>query len=269
MKNLHLTKHNGLNIGAFRSNQRKKFKQLKTEDERQAMIKEFECISPVYLFDENEVFKKRNIEATLDFCKKFAYEKLKQKTKHNGLNLGSFRVYQRKKFKTLKTEDERQAMIKEFECISPVYLFDEIELYKQRNIEATLDFCKKFGYEKLIYNPKHNGINLGTFRSNQKTKFKQLKTEDERQAMIKEFECISPVYLFDENEVFKKRNIEATLDFCKKFGYEKLKSNTKHNGLNIGSFRSVRKQKFKQIKTEDEQQALIKEFECISSDYLL
>ncbi|RBQ32287.1 hypothetical protein CRU92_00825 [Arcobacter sp. FW59] len=177
------------------------------------------------ILSSNIIRKEDYIEATLDFCKKYGYEKLKSNTKHNGLNIGSFRANQKTKFKQLKTEDERQAMIKKFECISPVYLFDEIELYKQRNIEATLDFCKKFAYEKLKCDTKHNGINLGTFRSNQKKKFKTLKTEDERQAMIKEFECISPVYLFDEIELYKQRNIEAILDFCKKFGYEKLTFN--------------------------------------------
>ena len=75
--------------------------------------------------------------------------------------------------------------------------------------------------------------------------------------------------ILSSNIARKEDYIEATLDFCKKFGYEKVRAATKHNGLNIGIFRSVRKNKFKQLKTEEEQQAMIKEFECISLDYLL
>ncbi|MFW2236113.1 DEAD/DEAH box helicase family protein, partial [Aliarcobacter butzleri] len=66
------------------------------------------------ILSSNIVRKEDYIEATLDFCKKFGYEKLTGKTKHNSLSIGRFRDTQRAKFKTLKTEEERQAMIKEF-----------------------------------------------------------------------------------------------------------------------------------------------------------
>jgi len=238
---------------------------LKLKDKINSFIRNVDTI----ILNSNIVKKEDYIEATLDFCKKYGYEKLEQRTKHNSINIGVFRNNQKKNFKRLKTEEERQAMIKEFECISPDYLFDEFELSKQKKIEATLDFCKKYGYEKLEQRTKHNSINIGVFRSTQKSKFKRLKTEEERQAMIKEFECISPDYLFDELELSKQKKIEATLDFCKKYGYEKLERRTKHNGLNIGNFRGIQKKNFKRLKTEEERQAMIKEFECISPDYLL
>lgn len=126
-------------------------------------------------------------------------------------------------------------------------------------IKETLDFCKQFGYEELKTGTSYHGLNIGTFRNAQRTKFKKANSE-EKEAMIKIFECISPDFLISEADLLKKRMIEATNDFCEKFGEESLVKTTVHNGFNIGAYKYAKmKENDGSDLAEEKASSLIKE----------
>lgn len=126
-------------------------------------------------------------------------------------------------------------------------------------IKETLDFCKKFGYENLNSKTIYNDLNIGTFRNIQRVKFKKANSV-EKEEMIKVFECISPDFLINEADLLKKRMIEATNDFCEKFGEESLVKTTVHNGFNIGAYKYAKmKENDGSDLAEEKASSLIKE----------
>lgn len=169
------TVYNGFRIGAFRGNQRTKFNNLEDEAARDAMREEFNCISVSYLAKTNDIFKRKAIASTLDFCVKNGYDKLTFDTMSNDINIGAFRNSQRTIFKKLKSEADIELMKKEFDIISPDYLNKSRDARKVKGIEATRDYLKSNSLDTLKVGVKHNGVNIGIFRNTQKRKYKELR----------------------------------------------------------------------------------------------
>lgn len=141
---------------------------------------------------------------------------------------------------------------------------------KEDYINITIDFINKFGYEKLAYNTKYNSLKIGQFRTQQRRIFKKLVNTKSKERMIKEFNIIHPYYLENRFDgIFEQEYIKVTIDFIEKYGYKKLSYSTKHNGLDIGKFRSTQRRKFKKLKTIEEKEEMINKFNCIHSNYLI
>ena len=85
--------------------------------------------------------------------------------------------------------------------------------------------------------------------------------------MIEEYSVIHPDYLLEAVYISKRDNINATVEFIKEHGYDKLTNKTIYKGHKIGSFRANSREKFKKI-SKDEQKKWIEEFSVISDDFL-
>ncbi len=232
------------------------------------MIKEFNCISPNYLLKTINNTEQNIINATIEYSNKYGFDSLKADTVYKNLKLGDFRDRQKQKFKSLETEKEKEAMIKKFSVISPHYLEVREKFNDDDKIEATLEFCKQYGYKKLRYLTVYKNIHIGLFRDYQRTIYKTLKSKEEKEVMLKKFSVISPDYLTKRSEV-KLKSFEATLEFCNKFGYEKLNHYTVYNGFNLGVLRQNLRVQFKSLKTKKEKEAMLKKFSVISPNYLI
>ena len=68
---------------------------------------------------------------------------------------------------------------------------------------------------------------------------------------------------------YKNNMITETLNFCKEFGYNKLRTDTVYNNSAIGIFRKSQRYFFNQLTNEKDKEDMIKEFNCISPNYLL
>jgi hypothetical protein len=220
------------------------------------------------------------VNATIDYINKFGYKKLTKKTKHifenKSYNIGDYRAKQVNIYNKLETEKEREAMKKEFNCIHPDYLLNPQLVSRQNNINATIDFIEKFGYEKLSSITTHifnNELyNIGIFRAIQRNKYNKLETEKEREAIKKEFDYINDDYLIlKETNTFEDTFL-ATKDFVDNYGYDKLKRSTIHEYENveykIGVYHNKQRNLYFSLKTEKEREAMRKKFQVIHPFFL-
>ena len=231
------------------------------------MLELFSVIHKDYLLSANFVHKRDHLNATVDFVKKYGYEKIVTKTVHNGFKIGQFRNEMRRKFKRAKS-DEQQQLLEEFNSIDEYYLVDSAYKNFILNFKYTKEFVQKYGLKELTNLTEYKGYKIGEFRSRQKLKYKNLENDTEKTEMKNKFDEIDEDILLDAIYVSKRDHIKATLEFINKYGYEKLDFKTVYNGYNIGSFRKNCREKYKKL-TKKEQEVMKKEFDVISEDFLI
>ena len=258
--------HNGLKIGIYRNEWRKKYNKA-NDLEKKKLEDEFSVIHKDYLLSANFVHKRDHLNATVDFVKKYGYEKMVTKTVHNGFKIGQFRNEMRRKFKRAKS-DEQQQLLEEFNSIDEFYLVDSAYKNFILNFKYTKEFVQKYGLKELTNLTEYKGYKIGEFRSRQKLKYKNLENDTEKTEMKNKFDEIDEDILLDAIYVSKRDHIKATLEFINKYGYEKLDFKTVYNGYNIGSFRKNCREKYKKL-TKKEQEVMKKEFDVISEDFLI
>jgi superfamily II DNA or RNA helicase len=233
-------------------------------------VEHFENKVKTVILNTRTVLPKQNyIDATMDFISKYGLLELKSKTVYKGLKIGEFRAEQRKKYKKLKTKKEQKAMRNEFNNIHKDYLAHIDDVLRNVYIDATCQYIKEYGYKSMRSTTIYNNISIGEYRSTQRKKYKKLKTDQEKQKMQNIFNVIHKDYLFNGIYISRRNHIEATIDYISKFGYEKLNSNTKHNGYNIGIFRANQRKKYRNSKDDLEKEELKKELMAIHKDYLI
>ena len=189
------TVHAGLNIGEFRNTQKKNYKKLRTKREQNEMQSEFSVIHKSYLYSQEDVSILIHVEATLEYIKQYGYQSIRSTTSYNDYKIGVFRSNQRKKYKKLSTSQEKNKMKDMFNVIHKDYLLNGIDTSRRSNIDATIDYISKYGYASLLATTTYNGFNIGIFRASQRTKYKTLKTNKEKEALVKEFSVIHKDYL--------------------------------------------------------------------------
>jgi len=158
------TKHNGYKIGAFRDEQRRRFKKA-SEVEQLELIKEYSSVDQYYLYDTAYKNHMENYRLSKEFINLYGIENLTNLTGYKGYKIEPFRCRQKMKYKNLDTDNEKRTMKKEFDNIHPDYLLDAVVVSKRQHIQAILEFIEKFGYDKLTNKTEYNGYKIGSFRS--------------------------------------------------------------------------------------------------------
>ena len=258
--------HNGLKIGIYRNEWRKKYNKA-TDWEKKKLEDEFSVIHKDYLLSANFVYKRDHLNATVDFVKKYGYEKIVTKTVHNGFKIGQFRNEMRRKFKRAKS-DEQQQLLEEFNSIDEYYLVDSAYKNFILNFKYTKEFVQKYGLKELTNLTEYKGYKIGEFRSRQKLKYKNLGNDTEKTEMKKKFDEIDEDILLDAIYVSKRDHINATLEFINEFGYKQLNHKTIYKDFKIGSFRANCREKYKKL-SKKEKEDMKKEFDVISEDFLI
>lgn len=257
----------GLNIGGYRSDRKKAYNKLECNRLKEEMVLEYSHIHPDYLLSALEISIKNHTSASIDFIKKFGFENLNGKTKHNGFNIGSFRDDWRKKYKKALNK-EKIEMKEKFKVIHEDFLLDTKYINYRNNFNATQEFVKEHGYKNLISRLEYKGFKLGMFRDEMRRKFKKADKKTQEK-MLEEFSIIHDDYLFDSSYNIHKEHLDATIEYVQKYGLEKLSNLSEYNGLKIGGFRCRLKLKFNALETEEEKSNMIQEYVIIHPDYLL
>ncbi len=257
----------GLNIGGYRSDRKKAYNKLECNRLKEEMVLEYSHIHPDYLLSALEISIKNHTRASIDFIKKFGFENLNGKTKHNGFNIGSFRDDWRKKYKKALNK-EKIEMKEKFKVIHEDFLLDTKYINYRNNFNATQEFVKEHGYKNLISRVEYKGFKLGMFRDEMRRKFKKADKKTQEK-MLEEFSIIHDDYLFDSSYNIHKEHLDATIEYVQKYGLEKLSNLSEYNGLKIGGFRCRLKLKLNALETEEEKSKMIQEYAIIHPDYLL
>lgn len=188
--------YKGFKLGMFRDEMRRKFKKSNKETQKE-MLDEFSVIHEDYLYDSSYNIYKEHIDASIEYVQKYGLEKLANLTEYKGLKIGGFRCRLKLKFNALETLEEKNSMIEEYSVIHPDYLLEAVYIRKRDNINATVEFIKEYGYDKLTNKTIYKGYKIGSFRANSREKFKKL-SKDEQKKWIEEFSVISDDFLFSK-----------------------------------------------------------------------
>ena len=330
----HASKHTykgvEVSIGVFRTNKRLKFNKLIDDEDKINFIEEFSMFPINYLGDNAVKFAQEHnldieyiidknsnyfkIEATKDFINKYGFEKLMNKTKYiyKGVEvgIGMFRTTQAVRFNKMKNDEDKINFIKEFSMFPINYLGDNAVKFaikhnldvkhvatKKSNyfkIKATLDFIKKYGFEKLTNKTKYiyKGVEvgIGIFKNNMVKKFRECERDADRIKIIKDFSMFPIDYLGKKAVKFAKEHdldveyapekfnyqtqlkIEATKDFVNKYGIKHLNRKIiyKYKGENvsIGTFRATQVANFNKLTNDEDKISMIKDFDMFPIDYL-
>ena len=144
-------------------------------------------------------------------------------------------------------------MVLEYSHLHEDFLLSALEISKKNHFKATIDFIDKFGLEKINATAEHNCLKIGIYRNEWRKKYNKA-TDWEKKKLEDEFSVIHKDYLLSANFVYKRDHLNATVDFVKKYGYEKMVTKTVHNGFKIGQFRNEMRRKFKRAKSDEQQQ---------------